>query len=360
VRILYYCVAVRHRGEGQLRPQTAIPDLRLTSGNQPGSEPVKQLNFDEAHQYLGNRLSTDMQMTSAYKALFDTACQFSARVLCSNLSRRDTWVAYFAVFVPSMTYTLPVSHHSQKRLTKLQSAATRATLMKLGFNRNTAHRVVYGPSRYEGLGFRDLFVEQGIGQVEMLVRHLRANSTQGILIRITLAWWQLVVGVSYPLLETPNMAIPHLAPNWLSSMRSFLTNMEASIHIDGLTQTLPTPLRENDACIMDVILSLPDVSRSHLRAFNRCRIFFGVAHVSEIGSADGTSLSRDAWEGWRIRMSPLLWPYQPCPGPASFWVWQRLLATALLKGNRRSVSARTIDLSLRRPLGRWLSTSTAF
>jgi hypothetical protein len=324
-------------------PKTSIPDLRLTSGNQPGSERVKQLNFDEAHQYLGNRLSTDMQMTSAYKALFDTASQFSARVLCSNLSRRDTWVAYFAVFVPSMTYTLPVSHHSQKRLTRLQSAATRATLMKHG-----------------GLGFRDLFLEQGIGQVEILVRHLHANSTLGILIRFTLAWWQLVVGVSYPLLEAPNMAIPHLAPNWLSSMRSFLTNMEASIHIDRLTQTLPTPLQENDACIMDVILSLPDVSRSHLRTFNRCRIFFGVAQVSEIGSANGTSFSRDAWEGWRIRMSPLLWPYQPCPGPTSFRVWRRLLATPFLKGNRRSVSARTIDLSLRRPLGRWLSTSTSF
>jgi hypothetical protein len=72
-------------------PKTAIPDLRLTSGNQPGSEPVKQLNFDGAHQYLGNRLSTDMQMTLAYKALFDTAFQFSARILCSNVSCRDTY-----------------------------------------------------------------------------------------------------------------------------------------------------------------------------------------------------------------------------------------------------------------------------
>jgi hypothetical protein len=217
----------------------------------------------------------DMQMTSAYKALHDTAAQFSARILCSNLSRRDTWVAYFAVFVPSMTYTLPLSHHSPKQLKKLQSAATRATLMKLGFNCNMAHQVVCRPSRYGGLGFRDLFVEQGIGQVEMLVQHLRANSTQGTLIRITLAWWQLVVGVSSPLLETTNTSIPHLAPHWLSSMRSFLNQMDASIHSDGLTTTLPQPLPENDNCIMDVILSLPSISKSQLRAFNWCRIYFG-------------------------------------------------------------------------------------
>jgi hypothetical protein len=37
-----------------------------------------------------------------------------------------------------------------------------------------------------------------------------------------------------------------------------------------------------------------------------------------------------------------------------------LLATAFLKGHRRSVSARTPDLILRRPLGRWLPMSTAF
>jgi hypothetical protein len=108
----------------------------------------------------------------------------------------------------------------------------------------------------------------------MLVRHLRAQSPQGKLIRITLAWWQLVVGVSSPLLETTNTLIPHLAaPHWLSSMRSFLTQMDASIYIAGLTTTLPLLLRENDDCIKNVVLSPPDISKAHLRAFNRCRIF---------------------------------------------------------------------------------------
>jgi hypothetical protein len=62
--------------------------------------------------------------------------------------------------------------------------------MKIRFNRNTAHQVVYGPSRYGGLGFQDLFVEQGVAQVQLLVRHLRAGTVQGIFILITLSWWQ--------------------------------------------------------------------------------------------------------------------------------------------------------------------------
>jgi hypothetical protein len=172
----FYILAWQFDIEGRATyiPKQAIPDLQLTSGNQPGSSKVKQLNYDETHQYLGNRLSIRMQMTQAFEAIHATAQSYSSRILCSNLTCRDTWVAYFAVFVTLMTYTLSVSHHSPRKLQKIQSAATRATLMKLGFNRNTAHRVVYGPSRYGGLGFRDLFVEQGIGQVKMLVRHLRA------------------------------------------------------------------------------------------------------------------------------------------------------------------------------------------
>jgi hypothetical protein len=152
-------------------PKTIIPDLRLTSGDAPGSAKVSQLNFNENHAYLGNKLSTNMQMQSAEAALQKTATSFASWILCSNLARHDAWVAYFAVFVPSMIYTLPVSHHSPKKLRKLQSAATRTTLVKIGFNRNTAQRVVYGPSQYGGLGLRDLAVEQGIAQIEMLVRH---------------------------------------------------------------------------------------------------------------------------------------------------------------------------------------------
>jgi hypothetical protein len=130
-----------------------------------------------------------MQMTDAFRALMQTSSSFASRLLCSSLSKRDTWVTYFDVFPPSMTYTLPVSHHTPKKLRSLQSKAKRATLMKLGFNRRMAHRVVYGPSRYGGLDFRDLAVEQGITQTELLIRHLRAGSPQGKLFRITIAWW---------------------------------------------------------------------------------------------------------------------------------------------------------------------------
>jgi hypothetical protein len=100
-----------------------------------------------------------MHMKDAYSDLSKKAPLFAARLLESDLSKQDAWIAYFTVFIPSMAYSLPVSHHSKKKLRKLQSIPTRTVLMKVGFNRNTAHRVVFGPSQYGGFGFRDLFVE---------------------------------------------------------------------------------------------------------------------------------------------------------------------------------------------------------
>jgi hypothetical protein len=301
-----------------------------------------------------------MHMHDAYRDLPNKAQLFAARLLRSDLSKQDAWIAYFAVFVPSMTYSLPVSHHSKKKLRELQSIPTRSVLMKTGFNCNTSHRVVFGPSWYGGLGFRDLFVEQGISQVELLISYLRAASPQGQLFRIAIAWWQLVVSVSYPLLQRPNTVIPYLEPNWLSALRRFLAETDAAVHIDKITSNLPQQLHEGDQCIMEVILALPAVSRSQLRAFKRCRLFLRVMYLSEITLADGNLLARDAWEGQRSRISPLLWPVQPRPGPNSFRVWRRPLATTFLRGHRTRVRATTLDLTICRRMRRWLPSSKAF
>jgi hypothetical protein len=181
-----YCIlAWKFDAEGRPSPipKRDLPAVQLSSRNSPGTAPVTQLNFDETHRYLGNILSTNMQMKDTSAALLQTSRSFASSILCNNLSKIDSWVAYFAVFVPSVAYSLSITHLSKTTLRKIQSPATRACLMKTGFNRNTAHRVVFGPSLHGGLGFRDIFVEQGVSQVFLLLRHLCVDSPQGKLLR---------------------------------------------------------------------------------------------------------------------------------------------------------------------------------
>jgi hypothetical protein len=109
---------------------------------------------------------------------------------------------------------------------------------------------------------------------------------------------------------------------------------------------------------MEVVSALPGTSRADLAAFNRCRLFLGILFLSELVTADRHNIDRDAWLGTRIRHTPFLWPYQPDPGPKSWRIWRRLLATAFLATHHKRVTKTLHDRILECPLGNWLPGST--
>jgi hypothetical protein len=343
-------------GKATLTDKNYLPDMHLTSGDSPTPEKINQHNSDEAHRTLGCWLATNFQMNTALGMLKKTASTFGRKLLCSSLDQYESWIAYFVVFIPMMTYTFGITHHSIQHLTTLQSQPTRSTLMKIGFNRNTALAVVFGAVTHGGLGMRHLYIEQGIAQLQLFIRHIRAGTDQGTLLRITLSWWQLVAGVSFPLLQHPDRSIPYLADDWLTSVRNFLSYINGNLQLEGISDDMPPPCRQDDCNIMESILSTGP-TKAELGSVNRCRIWMGVTYLSEISTANGTELSRDAWEGTRTRHSPLLWPFQTQPGHDSFQIWRRLLAVAFLDGKRKRVELRTRDLVLRHPLGNWTTTS---
>jgi hypothetical protein len=88
-----------------------------------------------------------------------------------------------------------------------------------------------------------------------------------------------------------------------SAVWQFLRSIEASLLIQEVTDSLPQPLRERDSCLMEVICSLPGLTRAHAIAFNRIRLFFGVYYLSELATADGSAISCGAWDGWGSRHS---------------------------------------------------------
>jgi hypothetical protein len=164
---------------------------------------------------------------------------------------------------------------------------------------------------------------------------------------IGLSWWHLVSGFSFSLWEDVHTDIPYVVHSWYSCMAQFIFQR----------QTLWSPLRVNDAMIMECIAQLPGASRADLESFNHCRLFLGILFLSEITTADGSALTRTAWQGTRPRFSPLLWPYQPNLGPKSWRTWRRLLAKAFLHTAPKRTTPKTKDLTLASDLGNWLPGS---
>jgi hypothetical protein len=286
-----------------------------------------------------------------HAALHEKAKHYSHRIFKSGLSTFEVWLAYFACFIPAMVFTFALCSFTATELTSLQKAPVRATLARIGINRNTSRHIVFGSSLYGGLGFLHLFVEQDIAQLQLLIRRLCAHTSQGSLMLIGLSWWHLVAGYSPPLWENPSSNVLYVEPSWYTSIKDFLGYANGSVHIPPGQFLNWKPLRDNDMAIMEQISSLARVSCAELKSFNRCRLHAGVIFLSEITTADGTTITRDAWAGTHSRFSPLLWPFQPSPGPQSWRVWRRLLARAFLEDVPKRATPKTKDLYLLKPLG---------
>jgi hypothetical protein len=118
-----------------------------------------------------------------------------------------------------------------------------------------------------------------------------------------------------------------------------------------------TGAHSESTILLERLSTLDGVSRADLNAANRCRLHSGVIFLSEIVTADGMTTCRDAWTGSRPRYSPLLWPFQPSPGPQSWRIWRRLLARAFLEEIPKRATPKTKNLYLLQPLGAWLPDS---
>jgi hypothetical protein len=355
-KCLYYIMHWDFDPEGRasLRQSTDIPELLLTNGKAETPKPIIQHDCSQAHKYLGLWNSPSLSMKANLLALVTTAKHYSHRLFKSGLSKHEVWLAYFACFVPAMVFTFAVCSFMRADMAKLQTVPIRATLARLGFNRNISRDIVFGSSLYGGLGLLPMYVEQGIAQIQLLLRHLRADNTQGSLMLIGLSWWHLVAGFSSSLWENTQETIPYVEHSWYSSLKDFLCYAGGSIHIPLEYLLHWRTLRAHDVAIMERISALHGVSRADLKSFNRCRLILGVMYLSEIAIADGTAIGRDAWAGTRPRFSPILWPFQPTPGPLSWRVWRHLLACAFLEDAPCRATPKTKDLQLLQPLSAWL------
>ena len=89
--------------------------------------------------------------------------------------------------------------------------------------------IVFSSAESGGLGFRNLFYEQGIAHVLKLIQCLRTPGQPNIMLRIALRWWQALCGCSKPLLEFPLLRCCHQEGNWLCSTCEFLSDINGSI-----------------------------------------------------------------------------------------------------------------------------------
>jgi hypothetical protein len=223
-KCLYYIMFWEFDSEGcpSLRSAADIPSLLLTDGQDADAKPITQYDCTCAQKYIGLWNSPSLLLRANLLALQQKSNAYAKRLFKSGLTQSEVWLAYFACYVPSMTFTFPVASFTKHDLGTLQKLAVRATLARLGFNRNITRDFVYSSMLFGGLGLRDLFLELGIAQLELFIRHIRARTSQGVLFIIGLSWWHLVAGSSTPLIQEPPHSVDYVDLPGIQPSKLFL------------------------------------------------------------------------------------------------------------------------------------------
>ncbi len=152
-----------------------------------------------AHKTLGHYKEPAGTQKEQYRQLQKKSDQSVEFMKTCALTREEAWTYYYACYLPSIGYPLATSYFTRQQLDNIQRKAMSIIFAKCGYNRNTKRDILYGPLELGGANFRRLYDQQGIGQVQLFMRHWRQQSTAGRLLRCVVSWAQYCAGTSTPI-----------------------------------------------------------------------------------------------------------------------------------------------------------------
>ncbi len=162
---------------------------------------IRRLKHDEAHRYLGIQIMTDGNCKKEIELLKQCNQRYIQLLNTCPFSHHEIQIIYKQCYLPTVCYPLPATHILMTQIHKAQSSATTIFLMKLGYPRTFPWSVVYASVSRGRLGFRHLGYEQGIQKCMQLIKQMRANMSMGRTSQIILEHYQLMAGLSKPILE---------------------------------------------------------------------------------------------------------------------------------------------------------------
>ena len=147
------------------------------------SQVIRHLSPFSTHKTLGCYKSPSGN--NEFKLLKSKSDTIGSAIWGSSCTKREVWTYYFAIYLPSITYSLPLTAYTKTQLQEIQRKSTHIFVPMLGHNRNTNLAIVYGPATYGGMGLRDLPVEQSLGQLQKHPHFFESscpghNSTPGL------------------------------------------------------------------------------------------------------------------------------------------------------------------------------------
>ena len=115
--------------------------------------------------------------------------------------------------------------------------------------------MVFGSSKFGGLHFKHLYIEQGTKHITNFIKYYHNGGTISQLLKISLRWIRLIAGFSFCPLAQPQVNYHHIEDQWYQTTIRFLHECNAYIETD---EQINVFCREHDSCLMeDFMLEQP-------------------------------------------------------------------------------------------------------
>jgi hypothetical protein len=175
--------------------------IEITSNATGQTSGIKRKAVNQGLHTLEFHLTGDGTL-SAHKIIMKTkAKEYSQTIISSSLQRGESSMVYNSYYMVSLSYDTYVTSLDVKECEEIQRPVVNVILPKMGVNRNTARNVVFGTSKYGGLGIDHLAAVQGFAQLQYLIGSLRTQDTTGDLYQMLLEYTQLECGTVTSILE---------------------------------------------------------------------------------------------------------------------------------------------------------------
>ena len=284
-----------------LTDKDRFSDIAVVDPTQGLECQLQYLSPYSAHKTLGHfkePAGTQVKQLQELKLKSDTNTRF---LQTCSLTRDEAWTYYYACYLPSVSYSLANSFFTKSQLTKIQRNAMKLIVPKCGYNRNMKQEILYGPLQYGGANFRHLHDQQGLGQLNLFMRHWRQDNEAGKLLKVAVAWSHYATGMGKSLFEDTSTPLPHLEAKWIASLRSYLNQSQITLQVE--TQGIPPLEREHDVYLMEEILRSNWFTEKEIVRLNYCRLYLNAVTLSDITNTIGDRLDDSKQVGETSLMS---------------------------------------------------------
>ena len=180
--------------------------------------------------------------------------KWSEQVRTGFIRREDAWLSLNMTVMKKHDYPLMALLLTEAECRRIEAPLRKQGMPECGIKRSLPYRVVDGPPRSHGLGYKRLFYRWGEKHTEVVMKHGHSPSVTGDLLRACLERHQLETGCGKPVFENPYLHRgDYSTKTWARQTWKFLSDFDIRIETD---QSMPSLQRERDVFLMDAFVWL--------------------------------------------------------------------------------------------------------